>query len=36
MALLPPALYQRWAAEGLPMRVIARDLRRVMVARPQP
>ncbi len=36
MALLPPALYQRLAAEGLPMRVIARDLRRVMVARPQP
>lgn len=35
MALLPPALYQKLVADGLPMVVIAHDLRRVVVAKPQ-
>ena len=35
LALLPPALYRKLAAEGLPMRVIARDVRRVVVEKPQ-
>ncbi|MGH8779662.1 glycosyltransferase family 39 protein [Paraburkholderia sp.] len=36
MALLPLALYEKFAAEGLPMQVVARDLRRVVVAKSQP
>jgi hypothetical protein len=34
LALLPPTLYERFVAEHLPMRVIARDARRVIVAKP--
>ncbi len=32
-AMMPPALYDHLAAEGLPMRLLARDSRRVIVSR---
>ncbi len=35
-ALMPPALYQRLLAQGLPMQVVARDSRRVIVKKPKP
>lgn len=35
LALLPPPLYEQLAAAQLPMKVIARDRRRVVVAKPQ-
>ncbi len=34
-ALMPPALYQRLLAQGLPMQVVARDSRRVIVKKPE-
>lgn len=34
MALLPPRLYKDFRAEGLPMKEIARDERRVIVSKP--
>jgi hypothetical protein len=34
VALMPPAEYDRLAQAGLPMRVLARDPRRVAVATP--
>ncbi|HTH61762.1 MAG TPA: glycosyltransferase family 39 protein [Paraburkholderia sp.] len=36
LALMPVARYNELAAEGLPMQVVARDARRVIVERPQP
>jgi hypothetical protein len=36
MALMPPPLYAAMQARGLPMTVIARDQRRVIVEKPQP
>ena len=35
-ALMPPALYQRLLAQGLPMQVVARDSRRVIVRKLNP
>lgn len=35
LALMPPALYDKLQAQHLPMQVIARDERRVIVAKPQ-
>ena len=32
-AMLPPTDYERLAADGVPMRVLARDARRVIVSR---
>jgi hypothetical protein len=32
-ALLPPELHAKLAADGVPMRVLARDTRRVVVSR---
>jgi 4-amino-4-deoxy-L-arabinose transferase-like glycosyltransferase len=32
-AMMPPSDYERYAAQGLPMRVLARDARRVIVSR---
>ncbi len=34
-ALMPPALYQRLLAQGLPMQVVARDSRRIIVKKPE-
>ena len=34
-ALMPPALYQRLLAQGLPMQVVAQDSRRVIVKKPE-
>jgi 4-amino-4-deoxy-L-arabinose transferase-like glycosyltransferase len=36
LALLPPARYDEMLARGVPMKVIARDARRVIVEKPQP
>ncbi|MDE1184414.1 glycosyltransferase family 39 protein [Paraburkholderia sp.] len=36
VALLPASTYDRFAAQHLPMQVIARDSRRVIVEKPQP
>lgn len=36
LALIPPSTYDRLLKEGLPMQVIARDSRRVVVAKPAP
>jgi hypothetical protein len=36
LALMPPRLYDELAAQHVPMQVIARDVRRVIVAKPQP
>ena len=36
LALMPVQRYNELAAEGLPMRVVARDARRVIVERPHP
>ncbi|WP_321815821.1 MULTISPECIES: glycosyltransferase family 39 protein [unclassified Paraburkholderia] len=36
LALLPVQRYEELAAQGLPMQVIARDMRRVVVEKPQP
>ena len=36
LALMPPSLYDKLNAQHLPMQVIARDERRVIVAKPQP
>jgi 4-amino-4-deoxy-L-arabinose transferase-like glycosyltransferase len=35
LALMAPSQYEKLAAEGLPMKVIARDARRVVVEKPQ-
>jgi 4-amino-4-deoxy-L-arabinose transferase-like glycosyltransferase len=35
LALMSPELYRKFAAQGLPMKVIARDARRVVVEKPQ-
>ncbi|WP_114810757.1 glycosyltransferase family 39 protein [Paraburkholderia kururiensis] len=34
LALMSPQRYEQFAAQGLPMRVVARDLRRVVVEKP--
>jgi hypothetical protein len=34
LALIPPPIYDRLLKQGLPMQVIARDSRRVVVAKP--
>ena len=31
--MMPPATFERFAADGVPMRVLARDSRRVLVSR---
>ncbi len=36
LAIMPPGRYAALAAQGLPMKVIARDNRRVIVEKPQP
>jgi hypothetical protein len=36
LALIPPPTYDRLLKEGLPMQVIARDPRRVVVMKPLP
>jgi hypothetical protein len=34
MAMMPPDVHRRFLAQGLPMREIARDTRRVFVVKP--
>jgi hypothetical protein len=34
LALIPPGTYERLVAQGLPMQVVARDSRRVVVMKP--
>jgi uncharacterized membrane protein YfbV (UPF0208 family) len=34
MAMMPPDVHKRFVAQGLPMREIARDTRRVFVVKP--